>query len=103
MKRMSRLLTAYARMLDASVRAPERFPGPRPVPDEAARQVRVVALLRALTPDEATALLSCGKLPERLAALAGAAGLPVEECGRILAGVARQLAEGLRPTSDPGR
>lgn len=94
---MSRLLAVYANMLEASVRTPERFPGPRPAPEEANRRLRVVALLRALTQAEAAALLRDRQHPARLAALADEVGLPVEECGQVLAGVVWKLTEGLRP------
>ncbi len=99
---MSQRLTAYANMLEASVQTPQRFPGPPPTPEEASRRLRVVVLLRSLTQGEATALLRDKRVPERLAALAGAAGLPVEECGRVLAAAAWKLTEGLRPLPSPG-
>jgi hypothetical protein len=100
---MSRLLTAFSNMLEASVRSPEQFPGPRPAPAEADRRLRVVALLRALTSEEATALLRDNQHPARLATLANKVGLPVEECGRVLAGVVWKLTEGLRPLPDTSR
>jgi hypothetical protein len=96
---MSRLLTAYANLLEASVRSPELFPGHCPAPVEVEQRLRVVTLLRALTPEEAANLLRNSQHPSRLSALADAAGLPVEECGRVLAGVAWRLTEGLRPAS----
>ena len=45
--------------------------------------------------------LTRDELPERLTALANAVGLPVEECGRLLAGAAWKLTEGLRPLPHP--
>jgi hypothetical protein len=100
---MSQRLTAYANMLEASVRTPQQSPGSLPTQEEADRRLRVVTLLRALTPDEAAALLRDKQFPERLAALAEVAGLPVEECMRGLAGAAWRLTEGLRPSPDSGR
>jgi hypothetical protein len=100
---MSGLLTAYANMLEGSVRTPERFPWPRPTPEEADHRMRVVALPRALTRDEGEALLRGQQFPERLAALADAVGLPKEECAQVLSGVAWKLSEGLRPIREPGR
>ena len=59
--------------------------------------MRVVALLRALTPDEAAALLRDNQLPGRLAVLADEVGLSAEECGSVLLGTTWKLTEGLRP------
>lgn len=100
---MSRLLTTYANMLEASVRTPEWFPGRRPSPVELERRLRVVALLRSLTPDEAAALVRGQQYPVRLGALADEVGLSVEECGRELAAIVWKLTEGLRPLPDPNR
>jgi hypothetical protein len=100
---MSRLLTAYANMLESSVRTPKRFPGPRPAPAEADRRLRVVALLRALTPIEAAALPRDQELPDRLAALSVEVGLSADECRSLLVATAFKLGEGLRQLPDPRR
>jgi hypothetical protein len=88
-------------MIEASVRTPEKFPGKPPSPAETGRLLKLVALLRALTPSEAVALLKERRPPERLDTLAEAVGLPLAECEQRLAGVAFQLGEGLRLVGDP--
>ena len=102
-KQLSRLLVSYANMLEASVQTPKLFPGPRPAPTEAERRLRVIALLRALNPNEAAALLLDKQLPDRLAALAVEVGLSAEECSGVLVGAAWKLTEGLRPLPDSPR
>jgi hypothetical protein len=94
---MSQLLAAYANMLEASVRTPKRFPGKRPSPEEADRRLRLVALLRALSPEETVALVRDKQVPDRLATLARTVGLPEEECRQSLSGIVWKFAEGLRP------
>jgi hypothetical protein len=107
---MSKLLANYANMLEASVRTPERFPGRIPTPAELDLRLRVVALLRSLTPDEAVSLFRFHRHPERLATIAVDVGLSVEQCERQLAMVVWKFTEGLRsqptrkgdPVTEPG-
>ena len=93
---MSELLAAYANMCEAALRDPKRF-GTSPLePAVKERRQRELALLRALSAAEGTALLRDGQLPARLADLAVSVGLTVDQCRGVLQGVAWKLTEGLR-------
>jgi hypothetical protein len=92
---MSQLLVAFANMAEAALSDPERFSAPRLTPAEVNRRRREIALLRALTPAEATALLRDRQLPERLPKIAVEVGLDLDSCVRVLCGAAYKLTEGL--------
>ena len=97
------LIAAYAKMFEASVLTPERFPCNKPSAEVADRRLRIVRLLRALTEEEAQALLRNRNFPARLPALAEEVGLSVEVCNSALAMVLFNLTEGLKPIRDTDR
>ena len=80
-------------MLETYAQSPDRGLAPK----DRRRCLGVVALLRALTPEEAAALFRDQQLPERLAEIATEVELPVEECERVLTQVIWRFTEGLHP------
>lgn len=85
----------FAKMLEASIVTPERFPDPRPSVIEIDRRKRIVSMLRALSDAELDAVME-GEYPKRIGEIAVSTGLSESECLNSLVGIGWKFTERIR-------